>query len=268
MSTTLDFDADRAAQIERIYATPDVVATRSAVFRAAAPRIGEQAVDLGCGPGYLTRDLALAVGPAGRVSGIDNSDPMLELARRHCAGLAQVRLDHADALDLPFADQSTDLACILQVYAYVRALDDALIELRRVLKPDGRAVILDSDMRGIVWESRERSRMDRILTAWDQHVAWPDLPRILPSRLHAAGLKLVRCEALPFITLTYHENTFVHGMARLIHQFVTTSAGVSRDEADAWLSEFDVLERDHGFFFAMNRFMFVVQPGGAVARQA
>ena len=267
MSTTLDFDADRAAQIERTYATPDIVATRAAVFQAAAPRIGEQVVDLGCGPGYLTRDLALAVGPSGRVGGIDASNPMLELARKRCAGLAQVRLEHADALHLPYADHSIDLACILQVYAYVRDLDQALVELRRVLKPDGRAVILDSDMRGIVWESRERSSMDRILAAWDRHVAWPDLPRILPGRLQAVGLKVVRCEALPFVTLAYHANTFVHGMARFIHQFVTSEAGISRDEADSWLREFDELERERSFFFAMNRFMFVVQPDVAAIRR-
>jgi len=65
MATTLNFDADLAGRVETAYATPDVSATRIAVFRAAAPRTGEIALDLGCGPGYLTRELAMAVGPKG-----------------------------------------------------------------------------------------------------------------------------------------------------------------------------------------------------------
>ena len=46
MSTTLKFDADLARQVEAVYATPDVNATRIAVFRAAAPRTGQNALDI------------------------------------------------------------------------------------------------------------------------------------------------------------------------------------------------------------------------------
>ena len=121
----------------------------------------------------------------------------------------------------------------------------------------GRAVILDTDFSGVVWESSDRKRMQRVMQAFDEHVAWPDLPRILPSRLRSAGFELSRCEAVPFVTLAYHPNTYVHGLARLIHQFVTKKAGVPADEADAWLDEFDELEKREAFFYAANRFMFV-----------
>lgn len=70
MSTTLDYNADLASRIETLYATPDVNATRIAVFRAAAPRLGQNGLDVGCGPGYLTRELAIAVGSQGKVVGI------------------------------------------------------------------------------------------------------------------------------------------------------------------------------------------------------
>jgi len=78
MSTTLDFDATAAAQTDATYATPDVAATRIAVFRAANPSLGECVLDVGCGPGYLLRELALAVGEKGRAVGIDISEPMLD----------------------------------------------------------------------------------------------------------------------------------------------------------------------------------------------
>ena len=257
MSTTLDFDADLASRIETIYATPDVNATRIAVFRAAAPRLGQKGVDVGCGPGYLTRELAIAVGRDGEVVGIDVSDPMLALANRRCAGLDQVKLENADARRLPIDNEILDFACGLQVYCYIKELDEALDDLHRCLKPGGRAVILDTDFSGVVWESGNRERMHKIMRAFDEHAAWPDLPRILPSRLKKAGFDLLRCEAIPFVTLAYHPNTFVYGLARLIHQFVTKNTGFAVEEADAWLNEFDDLEKQGAFFYATNRFMFV-----------
>jgi arsenite methyltransferase len=93
MATSLTFDASLAQRIEASYATPDVAATRGAVFKAAAPRTGETALDVGCGPGYLTLELAKAVGQGGRVIGVDLSDAMLRFARQRCADLPQVRLE-------------------------------------------------------------------------------------------------------------------------------------------------------------------------------
>jgi ubiquinone/menaquinone biosynthesis C-methylase UbiE len=255
---TVDFDADVARRIDATYATQDITATRVAAFRAAAPRTRETALDIGCGPGYLTRELAVAVETSGHIVGVDASESMLELARRRCAGLGQVRLERADALELPVGDAAVDVACVMQVYCYVKELQRALTELHRVLRPGGRAVILDSDVSGVVWESQNRERMQKVLRAYDAHAAWPDLPRVLPRRLRHAGFELERCEKVPFLTLDYHPNTYVFGLARFIRQFVVGN-GFPADEADAWLAEFDALEKERGFFFSMDRFLFVAR---------
>jgi ubiquinone/menaquinone biosynthesis C-methylase UbiE len=265
MTAPLQFDEVAAAQVRAIYETPDVAATRAAVFQAGRPRSGETVLDLGCGPGFLLRDLALAVGGQGRAVGTDISEPMLAMAREHCRGLSQAEAIRADALSLPLTDSSVDLACILQVYAYVKDLDGALCELRRVLKADGRAVILDTDMSGIVWQSRNRPRMERILRSYDGHVAWPDLPRVLPERLARAGLRIVTYAQLPIATLSYHPHTYIHGLARFIQRFVTTQGGIAEQEAAEWLAEFDILERERAFFFSVSRHAFNVAPGGGPA---
>ena len=259
MSTTLDFDATAAAQVDAAYSTPDVAATRIAVFRAANPKLGESVLDIGCGPGYLLRECALAVGGKGRVLGVDISEPMLAMTQQRCAGIVHVATEKADAGKIPSADGTFDLACALQIYAYVKELDEALAELCRALKPGGRAVILDTDFDGVVWQTTNRDRMQKILTAYEKHVAWPDLPRILPSRLRGAGFQLERCEIVPMLTLNYHANTYVHGLALFIHRFVTQQAGIAVDKADAWMAEFDDLERAGAFLFAMNRFLFVAR---------
>lgn len=256
VATTLDFDEKAAAQVETVYSTPDVAATRIAALRAGNLRLGETALDVGCGPGYLLHDLALTAGKNGSAIGIDISEPMLALARRRCAKLENVRAEKADATALPVADGSVDLACGLQIYAYVRELDTALAELRRALKPGGRAVILDTDFASLVWESRERERMRRILKAYDRHVAWPDLPRILPRKLRAEGFRLDRCEIVPMLTTNFNANTYVFGIVDFIHRFVTGQGGIAQDEADAWKQEFEMLDREHAFFFSMNRYLF------------
>lgn len=84
MASSMPFDERAARRIEAVYATPDVTATRAAVLGALEPRPGEWIVDLGCGPGYMVRELALAVGPGGRAHALDLSRPMLALARRRC----------------------------------------------------------------------------------------------------------------------------------------------------------------------------------------
>ena len=100
-------------------------------------RPGDRVLDTCCGTG----DLAVAALHAGgRVTGLDFSERMLERARRKSAKVEWVQ---GDALSLPFEDGSFDAAT---VGFGVRNLDDlelGLAELRRVVRPGGRAAILE-----------------------------------------------------------------------------------------------------------------------------
>jgi SAM-dependent methyltransferase len=74
-------------------------------IEALGPRPGEVIVDVGCGCGETTLQLAQAVGPLGRVIGVDIAPRSLAAARERAAGLSQARFVEADAaaLDLPAA---------------------------------------------------------------------------------------------------------------------------------------------------------------------
>jgi len=131
------FDEKASQQLEAVYLTPDVIEQRERVLALLAPRAGEHALDIGCGPGLTTEGLAHAVGSSGSVLGVDIAQPMLTMAARRCASLPQVRFDRCDVNALSAADERFDVALASQVYEYVDDIDAALTELSRVIRPGG-----------------------------------------------------------------------------------------------------------------------------------
>jgi len=106
---------------------------------------GDSALDVCCGTGDLALELAALVTPGGRVVGCDFSEPMLDLAREKTAGrgVDGVRFEWADALQLPYDGERFDAVTVGFGVRNLADLDRGLSEMARVLKPGGRAVILE-----------------------------------------------------------------------------------------------------------------------------
>jgi len=109
---------------------------------AARPERPPRVLDLCCGSGDLCF-LAEERG-AGPVVGADFTLPMLAVARRRrTAAGRRSQFVQADALALPFPDATFDVVTISYGLRNIADIDAALREMRRVLAPDGRAVVLD-----------------------------------------------------------------------------------------------------------------------------
>jgi demethylmenaquinone methyltransferase/2-methoxy-6-polyprenyl-1,4-benzoquinol methylase len=105
---------------------------------------GSDALDVCCGTGDLALELRRRIGPDGRVVGCDFSDAMLELARRKSGELGlPVEFGWADALKLPYGDDSFDAVTIGFGARNLADLPRGLAEMARVLRPGGRLVILE-----------------------------------------------------------------------------------------------------------------------------
>ena len=119
---------------------------RERTLDAAGITAGEQVLDVGCGTGTLTLAAKKRVGADGSVRGVDASPEMIARARTKSEqGGMPVIFEVAAAQSLPFPDAAFDaVLCSLALHHLPEnARATALAEMRRVLKPDGRVLIVE-----------------------------------------------------------------------------------------------------------------------------
>lgn len=154
---------------------------------AIIPEGCETAVDLGCGTGIVLERMR---GRAAQIIGVDGSPRMLELSRRRLAGPEgepeNISLRIGELSHLPLRDCEADFASINMVLHHLSNPENALAEIRRVLRPGGLVVVADFDR-----HNQERMRID-------YGDLWLGFDETAMTRLlHAAGFKVVSCTRRP-----------------------------------------------------------------------
>ena len=142
-------------------------------------------LDVGCGPGTITADLASRVS---HVTGVDSAAEVVDLARRKAP--ANVRFQVADIHQLAFADASFDVVHAHQVLQHVADPVRALREMRRVCRPGGIVAVRDSDYPAFAWYPKIAPLddwLDLYLTVAADNGGAPDAGRRLLSWGQQAG---------------------------------------------------------------------------------
>jgi SAM-dependent methyltransferase len=250
----MKFGEEAARRLEHAYMTPDIVAQREATLALFAAKPGEHIIDIGSGPGFLCESIAKLVGPNGRVLGIDVSEELLAAAQRRNT-YSNLTYENGDAVKLPVPDATFDAAISTQVFEYVADFDLAIREMRRVLKPSGRALVVATDWDGVVWHSSDRERMRRMLTAWEPHCADPRLPRTLVARMREGGFDIKDVRGYTIVNTRAGDDTYSGNMMYLAANFLRRRKAAEEGEIEAWLADLKALDEQGRYFFSTTRFM-------------
>jgi ubiquinone/menaquinone biosynthesis C-methylase UbiE len=231
---------DLAARLEHRAKAEDEVAARETYLSLLDISAGERVLDVGCGSGAVTRDIARRVGDRGLVVGLDASGELLSVARSlaEAAGLGhRVEFREGNALRLPFPDGSFDVVVCATVLSHVPEGATAVPELARVLRPGGRLGVFDFDADMTIFTHPDRVLTRRIVAAAADASAvdgW--LVRRLPLLFRRAGLADVRVRG--FFPLETEPRSFYASMADRSAEVAVKVGVINEAERRAWLDVF------------------------------
>jgi len=149
-------------------------------------------LDVACGTGEFER-LLLSENPSQQVTGVDISSEMLAIAQNKCSAYPQISFYTASASALPFASNSFDVIVSASAFHFFDHPDTALQEMKRVLKPSGKLILLD-------WcrDYLSCKIFDIILRLFDQAYKGCYNQDELHSLLESAGFMVCRATKIRF----------------------------------------------------------------------
>ncbi|WP_420714016.1 methyltransferase domain-containing protein [Streptomyces sp. NRRL WC-3742] len=219
-------------------------AADSAAYLLPELRPGQALLDIGCGPGTITADLAELVGPQGRVVAVDTSAEVLAQAAEYVAGrgLSNVEFACADVHRLPYRDGEFDVVHAHQTLQHVTDPVGALREMRRVTAPGGVVAARDVDYATMTWYP-ETPSLERWLELYRQvargNGGEPDAGRRLLAWAREAGFTEVEASATTWTFATPDRRAWWAAM----WADRTTGTAFGRTAVERGLAEGEELER-------------------------
>lgn len=174
-------------------------AQNSASYLLPNLQSGMDLLDVGCGPGTISIDLAQLVQPGG-VIGIDNSAAIIETANKNASEkeIPNLKFQVGDIYDLDFEDNQFDVIHAHQVLQHLSDPLGALAEMRRVCKPTGIVAARDVDFGLMGWYPTDPI-LDQFLISYRKLAktigAQPDAGRYLLAWANEAGFSYVDASA-------------------------------------------------------------------------
>ena len=240
---------------------PPIRRLRDWALAAAEVRAGEVVVDVGSGTGTMARELGSLVSPGGRVIGVE-PNPRLR-------AIAEARAEHAgvefvDGLagGLPMTDASVDLIWCERVLQHVADPQAAIEDFARVLRPGGRAVLLDSDHATRITSDIDFVVEAEINNAFIRQVPNPRAARLIPRQAIEAGLTVDADVGSAGLVMPYQ--ALLDGQwLRLAAGHAVSDGTITQDEADQAIDAVAVAARAGYAFSAVTVFGFVVRKPGS-----
>jgi ubiquinone/menaquinone biosynthesis C-methylase UbiE len=236
-SIDLEQARDVSGRLEQRGRADDEVAARNAYLDLLAVMPGERVLDVGCGSGVVTRELARRVASEGLAIGVDPSPALLTVARELAdqQGLGEwVDFRVGDARVLPFTDAEFDVVIAVTALSHFPGGEHVIPEFMRVTRPGGRVGVFDRDPDSFIIAHPDRVLTRRIVSAFSDQAnvdGW--LARRLPSLFAEAGLHDVRIRA--FTPLETDTEGFYAGAALRAADAAVQTEAISEQERQRWV---------------------------------
>lgn len=235
------------------------------IWRNSGFKAGDRVLDLGCGPGFTSRDLARWLGPRGEVMAIDASKNFLDYlaAQPEEVEQAPIRVEQAflEKLNLPRKD--FDGAFCRWLMIFVPDPEAALVAVHRHLKPGARFALQEYVAYDSMALCPDRPIVEKVVraifTSWRDEGGDPNRGRVLPALLEKTGFRVHTVEAIaktarPQDPLWEWPDGFYRNfLPRLVSKGLLT-----QDESEEFFTEWEAARRTPGHFFLAPTMMNIV----------
>jgi SAM-dependent methyltransferase len=175
-----------------------------AAWQRAGITAGHTVLDIGCGPGFATADLAALVTERGRVVALDRSRRFLDAVAAGNVGHVDVRACDLDRDDLPVADGAADAAWARWVFCFVARPRDLLARVARALRPGG-VFVAHEYLHYATWRASPRAPelvdfVTIVERSWRRHGGEPDIALDLVAWLGELGFDVTTRAILDVVT--------------------------------------------------------------------
>jgi len=151
---------------------------------------GMRVLDVGCGTGAISKDIANIVGENGKVTGIDNTESFILSGKESYQNITNLELIHVDLFDFN-PEEKFDLIVSARVLQWLSNPEEALFKMKSLLKPNGQISILDYDHTNLDWNPSPPESMQAfydIFLKWRQDAGMNNkIAEDLPDLLKEAG---------------------------------------------------------------------------------
>jgi ubiquinone/menaquinone biosynthesis C-methylase UbiE len=226
------------------------------LWRRAGLGRGQTVLDVGCGPGYATRELSRLVGPRGKIIAIDQSTRFLDHLSGQLAAhkIKNVAVQNADVEKLALAGSRADGAYVRWVLCFVRRPEAVIRGIARVLKRGGKLVVQDYfNYEGVVVAPKSRIAarfFSAVGNSWRARGGDPDIGCELPRLMRRAGFEIEEINSIvrvarPGSPLWNWPDSFFKNYVPVLVE----SGFLSRSEGEEFKREWRARSRDAAAFF-------------------
>lgn len=165
-------------------------------YRTLKPLLkkGMVVLDIGCGTGAISKDIAKIVGEKGKVIGIDNTKEFIESGKKTYAEVTNLDLIHSDLFDFE-SEEKFDLIVAARVLQWLTTPKEALLKMKALLKPDGQISILDYNHEELDWKPSPPKSMQvfyKIFLKWRKDAGMNNkIAEALSGMMHEVGLSSI-----------------------------------------------------------------------------